>query len=216
MTYTAEMHTVGDVPMLTLTGPRGRRDLSQGQCASIVAMAEMHRNAQPAQPAQPTASDAAEAAVIVGAMDDAYRQECSIAQDEMAQHTRALHAILTAIRSGAIPLPEGVPQIAVLRANLADANWLRKSASEFADQWKQEAFRKTEQAKALSAQVDALMHMLDAAREKNDDAHAGQVDAISGLASNPSDQRAGASPAEKPDAAGSVSTAVVGPALGAK
>ena len=36
MTYTAMVHRVGSVPMLTLTSPRGRIDLSQGQCAAEV------------------------------------------------------------------------------------------------------------------------------------------------------------------------------------
>lgn len=51
MTHTSMVHRVGNVPMLTLTGPRGKLDLSQGQCAAIVAMAEMHnKHADPPAP----------------------------------------------------------------------------------------------------------------------------------------------------------------------
>lgn len=52
MTHEAIVHG----PLLTLRGPGWEQTLSQGQCAAVVCMAEMH-NAQPAQPSGDDAAD---------------------------------------------------------------------------------------------------------------------------------------------------------------
>jgi hypothetical protein len=78
---THESHFNGD--MLTLTSPRGQIVLSQGQCASIVIMAEMHNAAASVAADKPAPLDAATAGSSLAAWASGHCPTCHQHKDVM-------------------------------------------------------------------------------------------------------------------------------------
>lgn len=119
--HSSTIHRVGNTPCVTLTGPGLDITLSQGQCAAVVALAEMHN-----QPAQPSGDDAAVDKLRCWSVGYEYYYDAYFGPDAPFGNQQPTAATLAEVlQDGARMVPQVMrvkdAEIAALRAKLAEA-----------------------------------------------------------------------------------------------